>query len=192
MADTMKIRFYSRPATGGLEIELLEEATGIPNKEQADALLRIYRETRGRIHPDRKYNYIVTSPLGNTATTLATTSKSYTALISDLLSGKVTAKMEHIPDKSNSNYSRSRLILQPKPDTRADDTDGYWDENPYYLTCFCFDFPMTDMVTTTDTVITPTITVKDAKVKMDDDAIIDKGLNLGAYSSKPTGVQWNP
>ena len=193
MADTMKIRFFSRPVAGGLDLELLEEATDIPSKQQADALLNIYRETRGRLHPDRAYNYIITQPLGSTTATPATSSMVYTTLISQLLSGTVTAKMEHISDKPNNNYSHSRLILQPKPSTREyDETNGYWDENPYYLTCFCFDFPMTDMVTTETKAVSPTINVIDAKVIMTDENIIDTGLNLADYSSKPEGVQWNP
>ena len=193
MADnTMKVRFYSRSATGS-DMELLEEATNIPSQEQADALLRIYKETRGRTHPDRVYNYIVTQPLNSTEPTAATASKTYTELIADLLTGTVTAKMEHVPEKrSNVDTTYSRLILQMKSSTRVTDTNGYWDENPYYLTCFCFDFAMTAMVTTETKTVSSTISVIDAKVKMTDKAIINKGLNSTDYSKKPTGVRWNP
>ena len=191
----MKIKFYSKSVTSS-DIELLEEATGIPNQEQADALLRIYRETRGRVHPDRTYNYIITQPIDTTDTTLAGVSKVYTSLISDLLSGYVTAKMEHVPEKrtrSDNSATYSRLILQPQHDTRTTDTNGYWDENPYYLTCFCFDFKMTDMVTTETKKVSPVVDpVIDAKVKLTNSAIVKKGLQCADYKKKPKGITWKP
>ena len=192
MANTMKIRFYSNDKNTGA-MELLEEATDIPTMEQAEALVDFYQKTVGRINPNRTYSYTITQPLESTVPTPAQVSKNYITLMNEILTRKVTAKMEHIPEKPTREYGYCRLLLQPFNDSRVEDEDGYWDENIYYLTCFCFDFKIEDMATI-ETLNSGANAIKVYKEKMTDDDIINHGLGRDAYNgeNRPLGLQWKP
>ena len=190
----MKIRFYSNDKNTGA-MELLEEAINIPTMEQAEALVDFYKKTVGRINPNRTYSYTITQPLGTSdnASLPAAVSVDYNTLMNDILTRKVTAKMEHIPEKPTKEYGYCRLILQPHNGSREVDTDGYWDENIYYLTCFCFDFTIGDMAEI-ETLNSGANAIKIYKEKMTDDGIIDRGLGCSAYNgeNRPAGLQWKP
>ena len=192
MADTMKIRFYSIDNDTGV-MEMLEEATDIPSQEQADALAEFYQKTVGRINPNRTYFYSITQPLDTAADLPASVSVDYNTLMDEILTRKVTAKMEHIPEKPKREYGYCRLILQAHNDSREVDTDGYWDENIYYLTCFCFDFTIGD-IAEIEVLDSGSTTMKVYKEKMSDDDIINMGLGCAAYNgdNKPSGLQWKP
>lgn len=171
MTPAKVIRFHCRKTSGADagKVYVLEQVTvttstvaadikkqqTLQGPMQAEALLDIYRKTRGRLYPDYEVNYNIIEPIptiigvGRCPVGDASTYTSPSAFADALLGTTVSAKMEFVPkNSSRREFPYSRLILQqyyPEMNKREIDTDGYWDPNPNYTTCFCFDFVITNM-----------------------------------------------
>ena len=212
------IRFYCKKLTGDNagKVYVLEQVTvaGTSDAEQtlkgpvqAEALLDMYKKTRGRIYPDYEVGYTVVEPISTIKAErppmgTGATYTSASGLAGVLLGETVSAKMEFIPKKNpRREFPYSHLVLQPFHGSRPADTDGYWDPNPNYTTCFCFDFPITQMFRSVDNLtgvyqnVSGIVHIKDTAT-LSNAEIASKGFDLinnnhnGLYYSDD--IEWRP
>ena len=211
------IRFHCRKISGenAGKVYVLEQVTvasteaeqTLKGPVQAEALLDMYKKTRGRIYPEYEVGYTVIKPTvaASISPVPVGTTGDYTspaAFAGVLLEATVSAKMEFIPKKNpRREFPYSHLILQPFHGSRPADTDGYWDPNPNYTTCFCFDFSMRDMFRSTSNLtgvyqnVANIVHIKDTAT-LSNAEIASKGFDLinnnhnGLYYSDD--IEWRP